>query len=157
MIINKMLLNDAYHISKWKYDEPYTLYNFDDSPEDIQELMDGSYFRVQLNNELIGFLCFGYNAQVPDGRAAGLYNDNGKNFIDFGLGMKPDLCGHGNGLSFVQAGLEFAIKRFKPKFVRLSVATFNIRAISVYSRIGFSKEQTFFNNETEFLIMKYEV
>ncbi|WP_413785525.1 GNAT family N-acetyltransferase [Cytobacillus sp. IB215665] len=157
MIINKMLLNETYHISKWKYDEPYTLYNFDDSPEDIQELMDGSYFTVQLNNELIGFLCFGYNAQVPGGRAVGLYKDTGEKSIDFGLGMKPELCGQGNGLSFVQAGLDFAIIRFKPKFVRLSVATFNRRAISVYSRIGFSKEQTFLNDETEFLIMKYVV
>jgi [ribosomal protein S18]-alanine N-acetyltransferase len=42
------------------------------------------------------------------------------------------------GLAYLQAGLAFATQRFTPRRFRLSVATFNERAIRVYERAGFS-------------------
>ena len=77
----------------------------------------------------------------------------GGNTLDIGLGMRPDLTGKGAGQSFVKKGIEFAMQNFRPETLRLSVATFNKRAISVYEKEGFIHEATFLNNGTEFLIM----
>ena len=63
--------------------------------------------------------------------------------MDFGLGLRPDLTGRGLGLAYLSAGLVFAGQRFKPSRFRLSVATFNERAIRVYERAGFTPSRTF--------------
>jgi hypothetical protein len=60
-----MKLEEAQDIVKWRYDYPYSRYDMSDDVEDIQELMDGTYFSAKnLENELIGFFCFGLNAQI---------------------------------------------------------------------------------------------
>lgn len=130
MIIKKVTGDEALDISRWQYQHPYSFYDSDDSSEGIDELMDGTYYSARdEHNDLIGFYCFGRGAQVPGGRKAGLYS--GDNILDFGLGMKPELTGKGRGLSFLQAGLTFARNEFQPKMLRLSVATFNKRAIAL--------------------------
>jgi RimJ/RimL family protein N-acetyltransferase len=57
--------------------------------------------------------------------------------LDFGLGMKPELCGKGHGYAFVNLGLDFAGNTLNAKLIRLTVAAFNSRAIRVYESIGF--------------------
>ena len=78
---------------------------------------------------------------MPGGRDAHLYG--GEDVIDIGLGMKPDLTGKGMGRTFFQAGIAFAVEKFKPKTFRLSVATFNKRAITLYKNIGFQAGPVF--------------
>lgn len=60
---------EAKKITGWRYETPYSFYNMEEDPETIQELLDGSYFSV-LNQEedLIGYFCYGKNAQVPGGQ-----------------------------------------------------------------------------------------
>ena len=48
----------------------------------------------------------------------GLYQEN---YLDIGLGMKPDLTGQGKGPSFFQTGLAFAKTNFQSKKIRLTV------------------------------------
>lgn len=147
-------------ISHWKYEPPYSMYNMmEDSyeTEDIEELMDGSYFSVRTaDGELIGFLCYGRNAQVGGGRQQGLYLDD--TALDIGLGLRPDLTGLGRGLIFLQAGMKFAQQTYGAERFRLSVAAFNERAIRLYTKAGFLPGQRFMNryrdNETEFLLMQ---
>jgi ribosomal-protein-alanine N-acetyltransferase len=71
--------------------------------------------------------------------------------------MRPDLTGRGLGLAFVEAGLAFARETFAPASFRLSVATFNRRAIAVYARAGFRPRGTFSSHtnggEHDFLVM----
>ena len=43
--------------------------------------------------------------------------------------MRPDLTGQGLGAEFVRAGLRFAQDSYSPPAFRLTVATFNRRAI----------------------------
>lgn len=124
-------------IINWHYDPPYSLYNLDGDESEIESMLDGYHFAVHTAQAgLVGFFCFGLSAQVPGGRARGIYG--GKRVLDIGLGMRPDLTGKGFGQSFVQAGIDFAIARWRPTALRLTVASDNPRAITVYERLGFS-------------------
>jgi len=134
---------EAYEISGWRYPPPYDFYDPAGDEEDLAELLDPGkrrdhhYYSAFSDDDLVGFLCFGAGARVP-----GLpYEDDGS--LDIGLGLSPDLTGRGLGLAFLGAGLGFARARFAPDRFRLSVATFNERAIKVYERAGFRPVGTF--------------
>ncbi len=134
---------EAMEINTWTYEEPYSLYSFSGEKEVIEELLDGTYYGCcDDQGDLIGYFCFGANAQVPGGRDANLYG--GEDVIDIGLGMKPALTGKGIGKEFFQVGIGFATKEFNAKMFRLSVATFNTRAITLYKNIGFKQGIIFF-------------
>ena len=149
---------EAREIAGWRYAPPYDFYNADADQGDLQELLDRAspYYAVcDGKGELIGFFCFKGTAQVPAGLAAGAYDDPAA--LDIGLGMRPDLTGQDQGLAFVLAGLDFARRTFAPGAFRLSVATFNSRAIRVYERAGFVAGTRFMHHtnggEHEFLCM----
>lgn len=155
MIVKEMELENAREISTWTYEEPYSLYSMDSSQETIEELLEGTYYTVFNNSNIIGYFCYGEAAQVPGGRNGGLYNR--VDAIDIGLGLRPDLTGMGAGFEFVLKAIEFGINKYKPKVLRLTVAGFNRRAIRVYKRAGFLIEASFINKrneeEREFIIM----
>ncbi|ACM15175.1 N-acetyltransferase family protein [Bacillus paranthracis] len=155
MDIHKLTEEEAMEIAMWTYEEPYNVYSFSVGAEIIEELLDGTYYGCcDERGELIGYFCFGENAQVPGGRDAHLYG--GEDVMDIGLGMKPELTGKGLGKVFFQAGIVFAIKAFRPKTFRLSVATFNTRAITLYKKIGFQQGPIFLSRGREFMLMEYE-
>lgn len=140
--INKMSINEAILISKWRYPEPYSIYSMDGGKEVVNELLDGSYYSViDDDGNLIGYYCFGESAQVPIGRQFGAYEDLG--ITDIGLGIRPDMCGHGLGYDFIRNGMVFAQIQFGTKSFRLTVAAFNKRAIKVYEKAGFEKVKSF--------------
>lgn len=158
--INEMSENHAKEISTWTYNEPYSIYDGDGSEEFIKELIDGSYYSViDKNDDLVGYYCFGVSAQVPAGKQYQVYDD--VSFIDIGLGMRPDLCGEGNGYGFFNNGLKFAESKFSSKKFRLTVAAFNHRAIKLYEKIGFIKKVTFVRELSDrnitFLVMELEI
>jgi len=156
MNFHLMTMAEAKEITTWKYPEEYAFYNFDDSLEALQELVDGTYYAVRDEaGQLMGFFCFGQNAQVPEGQSQKLYE--GENVLDIGLGLKPELTGKGMGQSFLQAGMEFAKRNFNPEKLRLTVAVFNIRAVKVYSRMGFQETASVVNKGTEFIVMAMDV
>lgn len=155
MDIHKLTEGEAMEITMWMYEEPYNLYSFSEGAEVIEELLDGTYYGCcDEKGELIGYFCFGENAQVPGGRDAHLYG--GEDVVDIGLGMKPDLTGKGMGKTFFQAGIVFAATAFHSKHLRLSVATFNKRAITLYKNIGFQAGPIFLSRGREFMLMEYE-
>lgn len=129
-------------ILAWRYEPPYSFYNAD--PADVEGAL-----RVPLapanayhaagdgRGELVGFFCFGPDARVPGGEYGG---DDG---LDIGLALRPDLTGRGLGLAFLLAGLDFAGQTFAYPRFRLTVATFNRRAVRVYERAGFRPGRTF--------------
>ena len=86
-----------------------------------------------------GFVCFGHEAQVSGARNAGLYRDAA---LDIGLGLRPNLTGHGFGAPFLAACLALAALREPHQPLRLAVATFNERAITTYRRAGFQDAGT---------------
>lgn len=124
---------DAVAISDWHYPPPYSFYDWAADNEDAALLLDakrreGRFFSARdERGELAGFFEF----QVKDGE------------VIVGLGLHPDLTGRGLGRGFVDAGMAFARERFGPKGFRLSVASFNKRAIKVYERVGFRTTRAF--------------
>ncbi|CEX14003.1 GNAT family N-acetyltransferase [Bacillus sp. N447-1] len=155
MDIHVLTKEEAMERNTWTYEEPYSLYSFSGEKEVIEELLDGTYYGCcDDQGDLIGYFCFGANAQVPGGRDANLYG--GEDVIDIGLGMKPALTGKGIGKEFFQAGIAFATKEFNAKMFRLSVATFNTRAITLYKNIGFKQGTIFLSRGREFMLMEYE-
>ena len=122
-------------ISAWRYGGEYEMYSFDGSEECVQELLEGGYFVwLDAGGRPEGYFCFGTPAQIPT-REEGVYPVGA---LDVGLGMAPALCGRGQGGAFFAEGLAFARERFGERDLRLTVASFNQRAIRVYRRAGFA-------------------
>lgn len=140
----------AQAVAAWHYDGEYSFYDFDQDPEDRAELLDAAnwenrYFAaLDGAGNLVGFFCC----------------ERRGDDAELGLGLEPDQTGEGRGLEFVEAGLEFARKRFHPGRFVLQVARFNRRAIRVYEKLGFRIERTFTNRtnggEFEFVFMARE-
>jgi [ribosomal protein S18]-alanine N-acetyltransferase len=143
-----MTEEDAHLVASWQYEAPYDFYSMDQDPEDLAELLDPqswkeTYFSVHSQqDELIGFFSYRW-----------VENET----VTMGLGLRPDLTGKRLGGEFVRSGVAFAQTHFSAALVRLSVATFNHRAIRVYQQAGFVPGETFMQHtngsEYEFLSM----
>ena len=141
---------DARAVAAWRYEAPYDFYDTVNDQDDLAELLDpqrreGAYFSAfDGSDALVGFFQLEKKGQS----------------VEVGLGLRPDLTGKGFGLGFLLQGLEFARQRFSPKGFRLSVATFNERAIRVYERAGFRRVKVFMHHtnggEHPFLLMTRE-
>ena len=115
--------------------------------------MDGTHYAcIDTDGALIGYYCFGEDARIPT-IEENVYDDS---FLDVGLGLRPDLCGKGNGLAFFNNGLDYAQKTFHTNCFQLSVAVFNERAIKVYQKAGFTIAHEVTNSyfKNKFFIMK---
>jgi [ribosomal protein S18]-alanine N-acetyltransferase len=148
---------DARAISRWRYEGPYSVYDGD--PTSVDSLLQPRlrYHSVfDESGDVVGYFCFGEDAQVAAGRQLGVYEREPA--LDVGLGMRPDLTGRGLGVEFVHAGLKFAREAYSPPAFRLTVATFNRRAIRVYEKAGFRLIKTFGapppGSEREWLLMR---
>lgn len=128
-------------ILEWRYEAPYDLYNmeFDSIDVGVEFLTDShNRYHTILDEcgEPVAFCCFGIDAQVPGG-------NYGADALDVGLGLRPDLTGHGHGGEFVNAVLDFARQEFAFGVFRVTVAAFNERALCVWEKAGFRRQQEF--------------
>lgn len=154
--IEKMTLEHAEVISNWKYPDEYAIYSFQNNSETINELMTEDYYAcLDQEDRLIGYFCYGKAARIPTVEA-NVYDDN---MLDIGLGLSPELCGQKAGSSFLKAGMEYARVQWGTEAFRLSVAAFNIRAIKVYEKVGFTMlcEITHKRSCKLFRVMVYEL
>lgn len=108
--------------NQWHYEKPYDFYNFENDPEDYEELMNEecriNYFSVYRGHDLFAFLTYSLVDEC----------------YDIGLGIHPDFVSQGYGSSFLEACIEFLNTE---RTLSLSVAVFNERAIKLYQRLGF--------------------
>ncbi|WP_085992911.1 GNAT family N-acetyltransferase [Oceanobacillus senegalensis] len=152
LIIKKMTEKYAVDVLCWKYEKPYNFYNNVLTSGAIMELLTYKYFVVlDKYNDLIGYFCIGRPAQIPDGELNGVYKED---CIDVGIGMKPRLTGKGKGHIFFSRILRFIQEKHPDKDIRLTVATFNERAIRLYKKLGFVEDASFYSKEMEFITMK---
>lgn len=130
---------DVREFAAWRYDVPYDVYEIDMTVDEAvahflepgincHTLFDG--------NVMVGYCTFGDDAQVPGGN----YDADG---IDVGLGVKPELTGAGQGNRFVAAVVAYALVTFDPPQLRVTIAVGNIRALRVWSDVGFSEVSRF--------------
>ncbi|PKG25649.1 GNAT family N-acetyltransferase [Niallia nealsonii] len=156
MLLYSIPVNEktAAYILSWRYPSPYDLYNDTGEEESLKEFLENPYFAV-INemDEIIGFYCIGYSAQVPNGYLFGVYEEG---YLDIGLGMKPELIGKGYGASFLAFILYLIEKKYGRVPLRLTVATFNERAIHLYEKFGFAKRMMFDDMITTFQTMVKE-
>ncbi len=149
LISSPMSEEHALEILSWNYDKPYDFYNSDVSEETVSELLENEYYVVLDHQmDIVGFYCVGLAAQVPIGANSGAYP---KGFIDFGLGLKPELTGKGNGRAFLTFIL--SEEKLKMNSLRLTVALWNKRAIRLYERFGFIKTNDFQRGSITFITM----
>ena len=107
-------------LASWRYEPPYDFYDGDVEPV--------------LNPERF------FAARDEAGALVGhFYFEEKGDVLEYGLGLRPELTGRGLGLEFFRAGLEFGKRRFTPASVTLAGAAFNVRAIRVYERAGFTE------------------
>lgn len=154
---------EARAIGEWRYDGPYAVYNTpeEDREAAVHEMLDqrSPYFAVRDETEtLVGFFAYGSTAEVGELNAPHLLHDEG--MLSIGLGLRPDLTGHGRGPAFVEAGLAYARTLYQPHTFRLYVFRFNVRAIRVYERVGFQQvgmvRVPYEGGEREFIEMRRE-
>ena len=125
---------------QWKYDPPYELYNY--SPDNFE--IDLAYhldpanhiFSMFNNEELVGYCSFGHDARVRGG-------DYAEQALDIGLMIKPSLTGQGLGVGFVKNVIQYAIREFQAKKLRVTILESNLRAQRVWEKNGFHKTSSF--------------
>ena len=108
---------------------------------------ESGFFALLRNGELIGFRSFG-----SDGRVPGWNYDEAA--LDTGGGLRPDLTGRGLGKTAVATGLAFGRARFAPAAFRVTVASFNSRALRTVTALGFESVGSFNASTT---MASYEV
>lgn len=151
LVIKNITQTDAVEILCWKYEAPYDFYNAMLTPDAILKLLGKSYEAVKNEeDELIGFFCVGKAATVDIGYEFGAYEED---CIDIGIGMKPELTGKGHGAAFFAFVLEYVQRQYPKKPLRLTVASFNKRAIYLYEKFGFVKERII-HGEIELITMR---
>lgn len=129
-----MTVDFANEIALWKYEGIYSVYSFLHDDKTIQELLTGDYFVYVNGSEgITGYVCFGHSGQIPIAQRNLYTND----MVDIGVGLRPDLCGEGRGFEFLTKAIDFVQHNKQVTALRLTVALFNQRAISVYKRAGF--------------------
>lgn len=125
----------------WRYAPPYEVYNLDPNSDEatLAYFLDpaNAYHAIlDESGEMVGFCSFGTDGQVPGG-------DYRADALDIGMGMRPDLTGHGHGATFRDAVIAFALDNYAPPTLRVTIADFNQRAKRVWEKAGFEPVQRF--------------
>ena len=119
----------AAQIVTWRYPAPYDCYDMTSASEAFLTSQESGFYALVDGGELIGFRSFGEDGQVP----GGTYDASA---LDTGGGLRPDLTGKGLGREAIGAGLEFGRQEFAPAAFRVTVASFNERALRVVRSVG---------------------
>jgi ribosomal-protein-alanine N-acetyltransferase len=127
---------DAAAIIRWRYGGEFAFYDTAADPEFAAEFADPSLWRLRDLEAERDVLLAG---EDRTGTLAGFFSFRGSpDLCVIGLGLAPDLTGRSLGEGYVRAGLDFARRRWGVSRFRLEVVAFNRRAISIYTRLGFT-------------------
>lgn len=131
----EMTAESAQEILAWHYDGEYAFYDMAADPDDAAEFVEPDRWRLrplEPAREVV------LQATNESGELQGFFSFQGStDECTIGLGLAPPLTGRSLGLSLIEAGLAFAVRRWGVRRFRLEVAAFNVRATKVYERAGF--------------------
>ena len=127
----------AVDICTWRYPAPYDCYDMTDSDPDWLVDPEAGFHALLADDgsgerRLIGFRSFGADGRVP----GWAYDDSA---LDTGGGLRPDLVGQGLGRQAIATGLAFGRAAFSPPAFRVTVASFNARALRTVESLGFER------------------
>ena len=145
---------EATTVLSWRYSDVAVQLqpNADDFVEDLQALLLPAFHYYAVRDsagDLVGFCCYGEDAQVAGG-------DYALQALDVGMGLRPDLVGQGRAQGFLQAILHWGNLQFAPEMFRSTVAAVNQRSQRMFARAGFMIVQRFVPPgipELDFLVM----
>jgi ribosomal-protein-alanine N-acetyltransferase len=120
----------AAQIVTWRYPAPYNYYDMTSADPAFLVSPASGYFALVEGDELIGYRSFGDDGRVPGG-------DYDSSALDTGGGLRPDLTGQGLGREAIGTGLRFGREQLAPRAFRVTVASFNERALRVVTSLGF--------------------
>lgn len=145
--VRALTKSDGEEIARWRYPAPYDIYNSAPEGASAETLAAvaayfvepvHAYFAVDgSEGGLVGFCCFGEEAQVPG------YDYTQECALDIGFGLRPDATGQGRGQPFLAAIQGFGLARFQPAALRATVADFNERSARTFLRAGFAPAARF--------------
>lgn len=136
-----MTLSYAEDIVSWCYPPPYDCYDMNAADPAFLADPGNRFYAVIENERLIAFRSFGADGQVPGGP----YDASA---LDTGGGLRPELIGQGIGNATIRTGLAFGDRLFQPDAFRVTIASFNRRALHVVTRLGFERVAHFNANTT---------
>ena len=122
----------ALDICTWRYVPPYNCYDMTNADPDWLVQPESGFHALMAGDQLIGFRSFGPDGQVPGWD----YDDQA---LDTGGGLRPQLVGQGLGRHAISAGLAFGRAQFAPPAFRVTVASFNVRALRTVEALGFQR------------------
>ncbi|WP_342563753.1 GNAT family N-acetyltransferase [Paenibacillus sp. FSL R7-0345] len=131
-----METSHAEDICRWEYKPPYNIYGW--LPWEQMQALGIEFGDPVLRREQY--------ISVVDGQGglcgfAQLFPMEG--VVRLGIGMRPDLCGHGMGHLFMDSIVQAALDRYPDREIDLEVLTWNQRAIRTYQKCGFTITDTY--------------
>ncbi|WP_223069317.1 GNAT family N-acetyltransferase [Paenibacillus caui] len=129
--VKQMEEGHAAEICTWQYEAPYNIYGW--LPWEQMKALE-----VEFGDPLIRKQQY-VSIMDDQNRLSGFaqyFPMEGVTRI--GIGMKPELCGHGRGRDFVTAIVQEGLRRAPGKELDLEVLTWNNRAIKAYQKAGFT-------------------
>jgi len=150
--VDSITAQDAEDIATWKYPPPYEIFSlFVDVIPTLLNPTNRYCVVKDGEDQRVGFCCFGLEARVMGGNYMG--DDS---ILDVGVGMRPDRVGRGDGRDFVDAILSYAMKRFKPRRFRVTIAEFNQRSLKTFLSLGFNETHRFSRLDENLVFIQLE-
>lgn len=152
-MFKKTGINEANEIINWRYDGIYSYYDIEEHEEEY--LYKTNYYSSWDEKGVSGFFCTGYEATI-DTECEFSYDDE---YLDIAFGLRPDLCGKGLGEDYIRSIMEYLNKEKDYESFRLTVGSFNSRAIKLYKKLGFKilKRVISKYDGKEFIIMLFDM
>ena len=151
--ISPLSEENAREITIWRYDPPYDLYDL--ALENLQGLLDPDFRYHQVvdpSGQLVGYCCFGLDAQVPGGD----YRLIEPEVLDIGVGLNPKNTGRGQGVVFVKSVLDYGAVTYQPEIFRATIAGFNQRSLKTFQNLGFKIQSSFIRELVEIVFFQLE-
>jgi ribosomal-protein-alanine N-acetyltransferase len=126
----------AADVVTWCYEAPYNTNDMTGADPGFLADPANGFFALTDDTGLIGYRSFG-----PDGQVPGWNYD--ESALDTGGGLRPELTGRGLGRMAISTGLDFGRSRFAPAAFRVTVASYNARALRVVESLGFGNAGSF--------------
>lgn len=140
LLPRRFSLAEAREVTAWTYPPPFDVYNV--GPNAVPLFLDrganddGYYPALDLVGDIAGFCVFGAEARVAGQEpAAGT--------LDIGLGLRPDLTGHGFGAGLLEQACGLGEQLCAARVLRAAVAAFNARSLALCRRAGFEPVREF--------------